>query len=299
MRSWPPLSTAAGGEAPYSENFASLNRNKRSVVLDLKDRAGVERAAAARGGCRSSGGELPPRGARAPRRRLRGGERAQPENRVLLDLGLWTDGPLRPQGCLRRYRAGHERSDERDRRARRRPGQVRRPGRRLLRRGSTRPTPSPPISCGPGRPAVAPVSTARCWAASSPWRRSRPASTSAPARRRACSAPRIRATRPTRHFARATRISSSRRETIGCSRRCAPRSGARKWPRTRVSPPSNFVRSTRTRSPRSSARSSPSAPRPSGSRRWTPAACPARPSTITRESSTTTRRSRTWGSSTR
>jgi len=31
MRQWPPLS---GG---YSENFASLNRNKRSVTLDLKD----------------------------------------------------------------------------------------------------------------------------------------------------------------------------------------------------------------------------------------------------------------------
>ena len=42
MRSWPPLSTG-GGEAPYSENFASLNRNKRSVALDLKDRDGVDR----------------------------------------------------------------------------------------------------------------------------------------------------------------------------------------------------------------------------------------------------------------
>ena len=43
MRGWPPLSTAAGGDAPYSENFASLNRNKRSVALDLKDRADVDR----------------------------------------------------------------------------------------------------------------------------------------------------------------------------------------------------------------------------------------------------------------
>ena len=43
MRGWPPLSTVPGGEAPYSENFASLNRNKRSVTLDLKDPAGIDR----------------------------------------------------------------------------------------------------------------------------------------------------------------------------------------------------------------------------------------------------------------
>jgi crotonobetainyl-CoA:carnitine CoA-transferase CaiB-like acyl-CoA transferase len=33
MRHWPPISEG------YSENFASINRNKRSVVLDLKDPA--------------------------------------------------------------------------------------------------------------------------------------------------------------------------------------------------------------------------------------------------------------------
>ena len=36
MRGWPPLETGSGG-TPYSHNFASLNRNKRSISLDLKD----------------------------------------------------------------------------------------------------------------------------------------------------------------------------------------------------------------------------------------------------------------------
>jgi len=40
MRAWPPIT---GG---YSENFASLNRNKRSVTLDLKNPADRERARA-------------------------------------------------------------------------------------------------------------------------------------------------------------------------------------------------------------------------------------------------------------
>ncbi len=42
MREWPPLSANAAGEG-YSENFASLNRNKRSISVDLKDDASRER----------------------------------------------------------------------------------------------------------------------------------------------------------------------------------------------------------------------------------------------------------------
>ncbi|NNE22505.1 MAG: CoA transferase [Rhizobiales bacterium] len=42
MRSWPPLSKAGDGPV-YSENFASLNRNKRSIAVDLKDAGSVER----------------------------------------------------------------------------------------------------------------------------------------------------------------------------------------------------------------------------------------------------------------
>jgi succinate---hydroxymethylglutarate CoA-transferase len=42
MRSWPPLSSKDGGP-PFSENFASLNRNKRSIAIDLKDAPSVAR----------------------------------------------------------------------------------------------------------------------------------------------------------------------------------------------------------------------------------------------------------------
>ncbi len=43
MRAWPPLSGADTAEGGYSENFASLNRNKRSITVDLKDGASVAR----------------------------------------------------------------------------------------------------------------------------------------------------------------------------------------------------------------------------------------------------------------
>lgn len=42
MRTWPPVSE--GPEGPgYSENFASINRNKRSIAVDLKDPGQLER----------------------------------------------------------------------------------------------------------------------------------------------------------------------------------------------------------------------------------------------------------------
>lgn len=41
MRAWPPLNATNDGAA-FSENFASLNRNKRSVALDLKDADDIE-----------------------------------------------------------------------------------------------------------------------------------------------------------------------------------------------------------------------------------------------------------------
>jgi crotonobetainyl-CoA:carnitine CoA-transferase CaiB-like acyl-CoA transferase len=40
MRNWPPLTEGDDGEV-FSENFASVNRNKRSIALDLKDAGDV------------------------------------------------------------------------------------------------------------------------------------------------------------------------------------------------------------------------------------------------------------------
>ncbi len=42
MRNWPPLS-ANGNGSVYSENFASLNRNKRSVAFDMKDEGDLKK----------------------------------------------------------------------------------------------------------------------------------------------------------------------------------------------------------------------------------------------------------------
>lgn len=43
MRGWPPLHAGENGTEPFSGNFSSLNRNKRSVALDIKNKADVER----------------------------------------------------------------------------------------------------------------------------------------------------------------------------------------------------------------------------------------------------------------
>jgi crotonobetainyl-CoA:carnitine CoA-transferase CaiB-like acyl-CoA transferase len=45
MREWPPLTRGDAGEG-FSENFASLNRNKRSVTADLKSEPGIARVRA-------------------------------------------------------------------------------------------------------------------------------------------------------------------------------------------------------------------------------------------------------------
>ena len=238
MRSWPPLSATADGETPYSENFASLNRNKRSVALDLKDRAGVERLLQL-----AEVADLLVENYRpGVLERLGAGYEAvsvrNPRIVYCSISGYGQTGPYARKGAFDRHRAGHERSDERDRRARRRPGQVRRPGRRLLRRALRGLHHHRQSHAGEGdRPGrVHRLLDAR--QASSPWRRSRPASTSAPARRRACSAPRISRNAPYQAFRASDEhfiIAAGNESAVRASVR--RRSGARKCPRIHVSPP--------------------------------------------------------------
>lgn len=44
MRAWPPLLRKGKDDDPYSANFAALNRNKRSITVDMKTRDGQELA---------------------------------------------------------------------------------------------------------------------------------------------------------------------------------------------------------------------------------------------------------------
>jgi succinate---hydroxymethylglutarate CoA-transferase len=44
LRAWPPFASGADDASAYSFSFAAMNRNKRSVVIDLKTGAGRERA---------------------------------------------------------------------------------------------------------------------------------------------------------------------------------------------------------------------------------------------------------------
>ncbi len=143
-RAWgPPWAGDPGPEDPHdSTYFMSANRNKESIVLDLKaedDRAVLERLVPA---VRRAAGELPHRRARPARLPRRAAARAQPGAGDRLDQRVRARrAGGRPRG-LRPDRPGRGRPDERHRRRRadqggradRRPAgrhepRVRRPGR--------------------------------------------------------------------------------------------------------------------------------------------------------------------------
>ena len=213
LRQWPPIRDG------YSENFASLNRNKRSVALDLKN---PEHKAAAR--------RLVLDGRRRAREQPAGRDgSARPRLRVVQEARSrgWSiarsppsarAGPRSGEGGFdvtvqamsgimsvtgeaggAPVKCGVPVSDIGDR-----------PLRRVRDRRRC---------CAAWRRAArARISTSRCWAAASAWRRCRPANISAPAAIRRSWARRIRATRPTRRSAPPTATSSSPPATTSCGR---------------------------------------------------------------------------------
>ncbi len=128
MRGWPPLSRGAD-DASFSENFASVNRNKRSITADLKDAESCSRLKE----LIAAADVLVENFRTGTLQRLGLGYEdvkvLNPRTRVLLDYRLWPIRSQRPARGFRRHGPGHERPDERDRRGRAAAGEVRGAGR--------------------------------------------------------------------------------------------------------------------------------------------------------------------------
>ncbi len=110
MRGWPPLHAGSDGpEDVFSGNFTSLNRNKRSVALDIKDKADLARLYAL-----VEGADIFIENFR-PGALIRSGlgydqlRAHNPAIDLLLDHRLRPDRPVRAERRVRRHRPGDER----------------------------------------------------------------------------------------------------------------------------------------------------------------------------------------------
>ena len=106
---WAPPYYEGADDSAKSALFLALNRNKRSIRLDLKEEGGREVAAAPGARVRRGARVLPPGRARPPRRRLRAPARGEPGARLLRDhrlrAGRALPRPLGPRHELPRARS--------------------------------------------------------------------------------------------------------------------------------------------------------------------------------------------------
>ena len=91
---WP--SSARGADAEKVAAYNMLARNKRSIVLNLREQEAREIFYKLADDSRRRARGLPARRREAPRRRLRHADRAQPAHRLLLALRLRADGAVQP-----------------------------------------------------------------------------------------------------------------------------------------------------------------------------------------------------------